>query len=113
MNSIIEYRVAGWRIRQLDTLARRVLSALAAAEEAETRLAAICGGRRPAVFDKSHYHDEVGRARADLREDARRMAEWSIVGAATAMPPPEPANRESTAGSVDGGGENRARGSTA
>ena len=81
-----EYRVASWRIGQLDMLARRVLSALATVEEAEARLTAVRDGRRPAVFDQSYYEDEVGRADEALRDVARRMAAWSISGAAAAVP---------------------------
>ena len=49
-----DYRVAGWRIRQLDGFARRALSALAEAGAAETRLSDVRDGGRPAVFDASY-----------------------------------------------------------
>lgn len=87
-----EYRVAGWRIRQLDSLARRALSALAAVEVAEGRLRAVRDGHHPVVFDQSYYEEEVDRARATLRDGARRLAEWSVIGAAAAVPASAPAN---------------------
>ena len=92
MSYLAEYRVPGWRIRQLDSLARRALSALAAAEEAEERLCAVCEHRRPAVFDQSYYEAEVERTRSALRYGARRLAEWSVIGAAAALPASVPAN---------------------
>ena len=94
-----DYRVAGWRIRQLDGFARRALSALAEAGAAETRLSDVRDGGRPAVFDASYYEDEVDRTRAALRDGARQLAEWSLLRAA-AMPVPAPANP-----TADGEGE--------
>ena len=93
MNAVGAYRVAAWRIRQLDTFARRVLSALAAAEEAEDRLSAVRDGRRPAVFDRSYYEREVENATLSLRDGARRLAMWSMLGAAAAEPDPERTTR--------------------
>ena len=93
MSPFAEYRVAGWRIRQHDALARRALSALAAADEAEARLRAVRDGGRPAVFDQSYYEDEVDRTRTALYDSSRRLAEWSLHGAAAALPVSAPANR--------------------
>ena len=108
MSPFGEYRVAGWRIRQLDSLARRALSALAAAEEAQARLLAVRDGGRPAVFDRSYYEDEVDRTRTALSDSSRRLAEWSLHGAAAALPVSAPANRGTA-----GDGEPSARGSPA
>ena len=86
MTAIGEHRVAAWRIRQLDTFARRVLSALAAATEAEDRLLAVRDHRRPAAFDQSYYEHEAENAALTLRDCARRLAMWSMLGAAAAKP---------------------------
>ncbi len=97
-----EYRVSGWRIRRLDSLARRTLSALAAADAAEARLNAIRDRRRPAVFDQGHYEDEVTRARAAVRDGAQRLAEWSVIGAAAAVPASLSASPSAAGGCTEG-----------
>ena len=93
VSGVSEYRVAAWRIRQLDTLARRVLSALAAAAEAEDRLSAVRDASRPAVFDQSYYEEEVENATLALRDGARRLAMRSMLGAAAAKPDAERTSR--------------------
>ena len=112
VSAVSEYRVAAWRIRQLDTLARRVLSALAAAAQAEDRLSAVRDARRPAVFDHSYYEQEVENATLALRDGARRLAMWSMLGAAAAKPGSERTSRGPAAEGAAGGAWRRGDEST-